>query len=153
MSVAGVLYVAAEYLSAQLFDHPFRPVAVGFRIAIGLIIAAVAGGIASHLESHRHRVIRSERNVARINNRLTTLLSNLPGMAYRARNDEKWTLDFVSEGVADLTGYTAEEFMARPDLSFEALIHPEDSARVRAAPSPMAAVPRTSEMLSSWRNS
>ena len=23
MSVAGVLYVAAEYLSAQLFDHPF----------------------------------------------------------------------------------------------------------------------------------
>jgi diguanylate cyclase (GGDEF)-like protein/PAS domain S-box-containing protein len=58
------------------------------------------------------------------------LLSNLPGAAYRCRNDGEWSMEFVSDGIETLTGYTASAFLARPGLSFASLIHPEDRALV-----------------------
>jgi PAS domain S-box-containing protein len=57
---------------------------------------------------------------------LTTLISNLPGMAYRCRNDQNWTMEFVSGGSLDLTGYYPEELIGSQKISYGALIHPED---------------------------
>jgi diguanylate cyclase (GGDEF)-like protein/PAS domain S-box-containing protein len=56
---------------------------------------------------------------------LSTLLGNLPGMAYRCRNDREWSSEFVSDGCFGLTGYTAAEFTAQR-VSYNDLIHPED---------------------------
>lgn len=61
---------------------------------------------------------------------LSTLLSNLPGMAYRCRNDPEWTMEFVSAGTQKLTGYTAEDFTLHRTVAFGNLIHPEDANRV-----------------------
>ena len=62
--------------------------------------------------------------------RLSKLLENLPGMVYRCRNDRDWTLDFVSEGCYELTGYTVDELMDDEWRRFSSLILPEDREQV-----------------------
>lgn len=57
---------------------------------------------------------------------LNTLLSNLPGMAYRCAFDAEYTMEFVSEGCLPLTGYPAEAILHNRELSFKDLILPED---------------------------
>lgn len=53
------------------------------------------------------------------------LLENLPGMAYRCKYDEEWTMEFVSKGCYDLTGYKDESLLYNKELSFNDLIAPE----------------------------
>ncbi len=62
---------------------------------------------------------------------LTTLLSNLPGMAYRCRCDDEMTLEYVSEGCLALTGYKASQLVGESKISCAQLIHPEDRAYVQ----------------------
>ncbi len=61
---------------------------------------------------------------------LSTLMSNLPGMAYRCRNDKNWTMEFISEGCFDLTGYQQEELVNNSKISFSELIHEDDGQQV-----------------------
>ncbi len=56
--------------------------------------------------------------------RYVSLLANLPGMAYRCKNDREWTMEFVSDGVAELTGYAPEDLIGNKTLSFNELILP-----------------------------
>jgi len=57
---------------------------------------------------------------------LLTLMNNLPGMSYRCCNDRDWTMEFVSEGCLDLTGYKPEEIIDNKVISFGQLIHKDD---------------------------
>ena len=59
---------------------------------------------------------------------LSTLISNLPGIAYRCKNDPDWTDGFVSEGVQAMLGYTADEING--PLNWGSLIHPDDREQV-----------------------
>lgn len=61
---------------------------------------------------------------------LDTLMHNLPGMVYRCRNDPEWTMEFVSSGCIDLTGYAPEDLIQNHTISFASLIVPEDWQRV-----------------------
>lgn len=59
-----------------------------------------------------------------------SLLSHLPGMIYRCRHDQSWTFEYVSEGCVDITGYDSLEFLHDPSLTYNRIIHPNDSAAV-----------------------
>jgi PAS domain S-box-containing protein len=54
------------------------------------------------------------------------LLSHLPGMAYRCRNEPGWPMGYVSEGCAEVSGYDADR-LASGEVSWgDDVIHPED---------------------------
>jgi len=61
---------------------------------------------------------------------LGVLLSNLPGLAYRCRNDRDWTMEFVSPGCLALTGYQPADLVGNSRISFGQLIHPDDQQGV-----------------------
>lgn len=87
-----------------------------FRVTANLIRLAVEHELADReLEESRRR--------------LETLVDNLPGMVYRCLNDPGWTMEWVSQGSAPLTGYCPADFM-RGRVSYGDLIDPEDRQRV-----------------------
>ena len=53
------------------------------------------------------------------------LLTHLPGLAFRCHPDEQWTMQFVSNGSYNLTGYYPESFINNRDLAYIDLIAPE----------------------------
>ena len=61
---------------------------------------------------------------------LATLLGNLPGCSYRCRNEGSWTLEFISEGIFSLSGYSPEEFLVRKNIRYFDLVHPDDRGRL-----------------------
>ena len=61
---------------------------------------------------------------------LETLISNLPGVAYKCQNDPQWTMEFVSEGCFQLTGYQTEDLVNNKKISYNDLIHPDDREMV-----------------------
>jgi diguanylate cyclase (GGDEF)-like protein/PAS domain S-box-containing protein len=61
---------------------------------------------------------------------LATLIGNLDGAVFRCRNDEHWTMEFISAGCQRLTGYAPQELIGDRQLCFNELIHPEDQARL-----------------------
>ncbi len=63
--------------------------------------------------------------------RLSTLMNNLPGMAYRILNDRHWTLEFVSKGSMDLIGYDSGYLQGNSINRFSERVHPEDQKKVR----------------------
>ncbi|MCF8094390.1 MAG: sigma 54-interacting transcriptional regulator [Desulfobacteraceae bacterium] len=85
--------------------------------------------------------IESIRDVTQIKNaeiklqeserRLSTLMSNLPGMAYRiVQRDRDWKVEFVSEGCRQIFGYESSVFINRGVHEFRRLIHPDDVKNV-----------------------
>lgn len=61
---------------------------------------------------------------------LQVLMDNLPGMAYRCRYDRHWTMLFVSQGCARLTGYEPEDLINNRVASYGNLMDEEDSERI-----------------------
>ena len=81
---------------------------------------------AAHFASlaiERHELLRSlqESQV-----RLQTLVGNLPGMAYRCRNDPNWTMSYVSEGCEAVTSYRRDELENNRTVAYADLIHVDD---------------------------
>lgn len=63
-------------------------------------------------------------------NRFQSVVSNLPGVIFRCRHDEHWTMEFLSKQIHDITGYPAAEFLQNNVRSYQSIIHPDDAPTV-----------------------
>ncbi len=61
---------------------------------------------------------------------LSTLMENLPGMAFRCAPTPPWHFEFASEGCFVLTGWKPEDFYAGGTVTWAAIMHPDDVTRV-----------------------
>ncbi|MGK7346467.1 MAG: PAS domain S-box protein [Candidatus Nitrospinota bacterium M3_3B_026] len=98
-------------VSAKLVDYDGRKAIQGF-------VRDISGRKAAE-----EALMESERALA-------ALMGNLPGMAYRCLNDRDWTMEFVSEGCLDLTGYKVSDMLGNRIVSYADLIHPDDREMV-----------------------
>lgn len=88
--------------------------------------------VLTRLRSEReHAAVEAELHESR--RALTTLMDNLPGMAYRCLNDADWRLLFVSSGCEALTGYPQHDLLHNRRLSYAELVLHEDRDRLRGA--------------------
>jgi PAS domain S-box-containing protein len=79
----------------------------------------------TQLEHLNHALLMSEQ-------RYRSMLDNLPGVVYRCRNDEHWTMLFISDEVFALTGYRAHQLIRSKEISFAQLNHPDDAEHTHA---------------------
>jgi PAS domain S-box-containing protein len=105
---------------AMYYRHPRAPTDAELRT---IETAAHLVGVAVEHKQAQEALQESQR-------RLTTLIGNLPGMAYRCRNDANWTMEFVSEGALELTGYPSGDLVDNEKTAFGELIHPDDRKAV-----------------------
>ncbi len=74
--------------------------------------------------------VRAENELRESRRQYVALLAHLPGMAYRCRNDRSWTMEFVSEGCRELTGYAPEDLVGNKVIAFNDLVAPRHRDRL-----------------------
>lgn len=89
------------------------------------LLAFVSGQIAMAI--HRKK---AEAELYESRRSMSTLLSNMPGMAYRRKNDSAWTMEVVSEGSIVLTGYLPQDLIDNRKTTYNQIIHPDDRRHV-----------------------
>ena len=56
-----------------------------------------------------------------------TLVDNVPGVTYRCKYDQDWTMVVISDEVFRITGYPASDFIDNKKRSYQSIIYIEDS--------------------------
>lgn len=79
------------------------------------------------------RIQREQESLLESERRMTTLVNNLPGAAYRLPLDHSKPMAFVSEGIFKLTEYQPEVFVGPSARPFVSLIVPADGPAVKIA--------------------
>ncbi|MCF7913175.1 MAG: PAS domain-containing protein [Candidatus Cloacimonetes bacterium] len=62
-----------------------------------------------------------------------SVLSNMSGIVYNCANDKNWTMYYISEGILQITGYPAADFISSVVRSYTSIIHPDDREMVNQA--------------------
>ncbi|MFC7196509.1 response regulator [Halosimplex aquaticum] len=110
--------VASEAISAGVTDYLQKGTGTDQ-------YALLANRIENAVSAARSRSALEERNRS-----LETLISNLPGVVYRCRNDPGWPMEFVAGECERLTGYTAAELERGAVVWGEDVLHPDDRGRL-----------------------
>lgn len=113
----------------RVLDARRRPVWVMLRARPCALVTPESGKLAVTLEEITRRK-RLDEQLRSTRHYVNTLLSNVPGMVYRCRYDPSYTMEFISDGCMELTGYEPDDLIENRRLAYASLIHPEDRAFV-----------------------
>ncbi|MBD2741823.1 PAS domain S-box protein [Coleofasciculus sp. FACHB-1120] len=58
------------------------------------------------------------------------LVANISGAIYRCGCDNDWKMEFISDAIAEISGYPSGDFIHNQVRTFASIIHPEDTAMV-----------------------
>lgn len=101
--------------------------------AMGALAASNENLSKANLQLKKEISVRkhAEDELLKSERKLSDLTRSLPGMVYRCRNDQYWTMEYVSDGCSSLTGYQPDDLIDNKRLPFIEIVHPEDRERLR----------------------
>lgn len=126
--VLGVITICDDRLTGFFTDEQVRLAELFADQAAVAVENAHLLEVSQRELSERQRAEKALRESQRA---LATLMSNLPGMAYRGVYKPTWMMHFVSDGCLALTGYQTSDLIENRRIAYENLIHPDDLPRVR----------------------
>jgi two-component system, cell cycle sensor histidine kinase and response regulator CckA len=83
----------------------------------------------SNLLSEIETVKTAQAALAESEERFRTLVANIPGIVYRCTPTAPWRVEFISESIKEISGFSSHEFI-NGDMAYGGLIHPDDIERV-----------------------
>ena len=135
-AIAGMHYTgmaAARFVGRVPYDPASGIANAGFlSLAVTLTTALLTALVVSANSMLRYRTLFHHVNdlqkaLRASEAQLRSLMTNIPGIAFRTRNAPGWPLVFISDAVEPLTGYPAADFLGEPPVRlFQHLIHPDD---------------------------
>lgn len=127
---------AGKYKYQQIADKGTGSVETSFKCKDGKILNVILSSAPLDKNDYSKGVTftvlditvrkKAEDELARTSKAMSTLMGNLQGIVYRCRNDRNWTMEFLSEGTRELTGYSPEDLLNNSKISYNDLIHKED---------------------------
>lgn len=113
----GAHLVESYLLNSKGSEIPVEILASSFQLNNRQVIQGVFRDISEQRQTHE-KLKTNERN-------LKNLISNLPGFVYRCRNDKNWTMEYLSEGFAAITGYSVADIIELKNITYNDIIHPD----------------------------
>ncbi|HEY9599291.1 MAG TPA: PAS domain S-box protein [Cyanophyceae cyanobacterium] len=92
--------------------------------------ASTTAYLASLAMEASHRAA-TEKALRQSEARFRSLVANIPGVVYRCAYDADWTREFISDGIEEMSGYPASDFLHNRVRTFGSLIVPQDRTRVQ----------------------
>ncbi|WP_331345936.1 MHYT domain-containing protein [Cellvibrio sp. UBA7661] len=109
-------------------SHTFLAIIISaMTVAIGLLV--IAGNlILRYRQLYRHS-LKIESELSSREQQYRTLISNIPGVAFRTQATAPWEVIFISDAIYKLSGWEAEKFFAH-EMHLGDIIHPDDAERI-----------------------
>ncbi|MFZ6026142.1 MAG: GAF domain-containing protein [Chloroflexota bacterium] len=128
MRVLGVIKIADDRFAGAFTDEQVR---LAELFADQAAIAVENARLLDISQRELRERQRAQKALQESQRALATLMSNLPGMAYRCVYKPVWMMKFVSDGCLALTGYQPVDLIENRLISYENIVHPEDISRLR----------------------
>ena len=85
-------------------------------------------GYQKHLEKE---VQKRTTELQKSQEQYASLVNNIPGIAFRCKFDQEWTMLYMSVAVDHISGYPANDFLNNSVRSYESIIHQDDIKDIR----------------------